>query len=145
MNTPPRRDDLGPQLDDGETRDVSRYFVRERQKQSLRRERDVLVLSIARDIGELALAERLDVAQETVGRLVADARERLNAGSSPKEPIITARRLSRDPHRWAEIDTYYEALGARPELGGRPKFGRRRRASPQLDAMSDDERRDPSD
>jgi hypothetical protein len=112
MNRPPRR--TGHELlpESGAMRNVNRYLVRERQKEELRRERDTLVLAIARDIGERALAERLEVPPETVGKLLGGAGNRLNVGLSPTEPMITARRVSRDQHRWAEIDTYYEALGS---------------------------------
>ena len=112
MDTPPRRTEHELLPESGAVRTVTRYLVRERQKEELRRERDTLVLAIARDIGEHALAERLEVPQQTVAKLLGDAGKRLNVGVSPTEPMITARRLSRDRHRWAEIDTYYEALGS---------------------------------
>jgi hypothetical protein len=112
MDTPPRRTERELLSASGAMRTVNRYLARQRQREELRRERDTLVLAIARDIGERALAERMEVQQETVGKLLGDAGNRLNVGLSPTEPMITARRLSRDRHRWAEIDTYYEALGS---------------------------------
>jgi len=54
--------------------------------------------------------------------LLAAARDRLNGDGS--SPTITIRRLSRDPDRWAELDSYYQALGSRPG------FMVRRTASP---------------
>ena len=73
MDSPPRR--TGHELlpESGAVRIVNRYLARERQREELRRERDTLVVAIARDIGECALAERLEVPQETVGKLLNDA------------------------------------------------------------------------
>jgi hypothetical protein len=119
-----RHDEHGSLLDSGDARTVARYLALQRQKKELRGERDLVVLALGRDIGERALAERLDVTQETVGKLLADARGRLNVGFSPTEPMITVGRPGRDPERWAEVDTYYEALG------GRPRFSFRDEPSP---------------
>jgi len=91
-----------------DARTVARYFAREREKQELRRERDVVVLGIARHLGEGALAEQLDVTPAVVDKLLASARERLDTST------ITIRRMSANRDRWADIDTYYEAVGSRP-------------------------------
>jgi len=118
----PQRGEHGPLIDSRDGHAAARYLARECQKKELRRERDELVLAIARKGGERALVEQLDVTQENLGKLLAGARERLNGDGS--SPTITIRRLSRDPDRWAELDSYYEALGSRPG------FTVRRMASP---------------
>ena len=96
-----------------DARTVARYFAREREKQELRRERDVAMLRIARDLGEGALAKGLDVSPAVVGTLIAGARERLDAST------YTVRNTGADRDRWAEVDTYYEALGSRPPISPR--------------------------
>jgi hypothetical protein len=103
-----------------ERRNVARYFAREREKQELRRERDAVMLRIAGDLGIAVLAQQLDVTPAVVDKLLADARERLGAGSSGSEPTITVRRLAADRDRWVDVDTYYEALGSRPAIRPRP-------------------------
>jgi hypothetical protein len=107
-------------------RTVARYLARERRKAELRAARDVLVLTLAADIGERALAGRLDVTRETVGKLLADARDRLHAESPLTDPMIAVPHRDSDPDSRAELDTYYEALGARPHSRG--AAGPRRRA-----------------
>ncbi|HTU78989.1 MAG TPA: hypothetical protein VMF09_09545 [Solirubrobacteraceae bacterium] len=104
----------------------AREVARERQKQELRHERDVLVLELAKDLGEQQLAQRFGVRPAVVGKLVADARERLDGGVYPAGASqINARRLGSDRHRWAEADAHYEALGSGPSLSDR-----RRTSSP---------------
>ena len=103
-----------------ERRNVAHYFAREREKQELRRERDAVMLRIAGDLGIAGLAQQLDVTPVVVDKLVADARERLGAGSPAAGPTITIRRVAADRDRWAEVDTYYEALGSRPAIRPRP-------------------------
>jgi len=97
---------------------ASRYVARERQKDELRRERDHLVLDLARDLGEQGLAERLGVSSTVVGAILAGARERLDArAASAAGPEIAARRLrGRRPDRWADADDLFEALGRRSAL-----------------------------
>lgn len=106
----------------GERRTVSRYFTREREKQELRRERDAMMLRIAGEFGEATLAERLHSSPAVVDKLLADARERLGGGSSGSAPTITVRRARAERDRWADIDTYYEALGSRPQTFPRRRF-----------------------
>jgi hypothetical protein len=96
---------------------VAHYIARERQKHDLRRERDVLVLALARDLGELALAERMDVTHAAIDRLVEGARDRLGVAASSKQPMIVARRLPASPDRWAVADAHFEALGSGPQIG----------------------------
>jgi hypothetical protein len=103
-----------------ERRNVARHFAREREKQELRRERDAVLLRIAGDLGIAVLAQQLDVTPAVVDKLLAGARERLSAGSTGSGPTITVRRLTVDRDRWAEVDTYYEALGGRPAIRPRP-------------------------
>ncbi len=93
----------------GASANVARHIARERQKVELRRERDRLVLELARDRG--GLAEQLGVSPAVSDKLLADARERLGAHPSATMQQIAARRLRTDPSRWAEVDAYYEALG----------------------------------
>ena len=99
-----------------EARTVARYFTREREKQELRRERDVVMLRIARDLGEGTLADGLHVTPAVVDKLVAAARARLDTSQ------ITARRTSANRERWADVDTYYEALGSRPRISPRRRL-----------------------
>jgi hypothetical protein len=96
--------------------DAARYVIRERQKKELRRERDAIVLAVAKDLGEQGLAERLGVGQPAAAKLLAGARERLDATRSPAEHEIAARRLGGDRDRWAEADAHYEQLGRGPVL-----------------------------
>jgi hypothetical protein len=99
---------------------AARHIARERQKRELRRERDAIVLAIARDLGEQGLAERLGVAQPVVDKLLADARDRLGAGvPAPQEAEMSVRRQTRDRERWAEADAHYEALGSGPAVSDR--------------------------
>jgi hypothetical protein len=95
---------------------VAHFIARERQKHDLRRERDVLVLALARDLGERALAERMNVTRAAIDRLVEGARGRLDAGASCEERMIVARRLRADPDRWADADAHFEALGSGPQI-----------------------------
>jgi hypothetical protein len=99
-----------------DARTVARFFAREREKQELRRERDAVVLGIARNLGEGALVEQLGVTPAVVDRLLVSARERLNTST------ITIRRMSANRDRWADVDTYYEALGSRPRLSPRRRI-----------------------
>jgi hypothetical protein len=114
-------------LDGGACANAARHLARERQKQELRRERDVIVLRIARDLGEQGMAERLGVGRPVVDKLLADARNRLDATASPpRGPEIAVRRLPPDGERFADADDHYEALGSASMLGGRlgapPRF-----------------------
>ncbi len=125
---------------------AARYIARERQKKELRRERDALVVRLARDLGEQGLAESFGVARPVIGKLLADARERLAAGgASPSAGEIVARRLTTasrggapDRERWAEADAHYEALGSGPTItarrraitGAEPRPGGERRREP---------------
>ena len=102
-----------------EATSVARYLERERQKRELRRERDAVLLSIARDLGENSLASCMGVAPDVIGRLVADADSRLNANSPSAEPAISARRLGAGDDRWADADAHYEALGSGPRITAR--------------------------
>jgi hypothetical protein len=108
----------GRRLEPGEevSFNAARYVIRERQKKELRRERDAIVLSIARDLGERGLADRLGVSQPSAAKLLAGARERLDASPSPAEHEIAARRLGADRDRWAEADTHFEQLGRGPTV-----------------------------
>ena len=118
------RDESG--LDAHGSVNAARFLERERQKQELRRERDAIVLALARDYGEGGLAESLGVSGTVAGKLVANARERLNDGASGEgEPEITVRRLGVDSQRWAEADAHYEALGSGPSLRDRRGAPRR--------------------
>jgi hypothetical protein len=103
-------------LDSRDAWSVARYIGRERQKHDLRRERDVVVLALARDLGECALAQRMDVTEAAIDKLVEGARDRLGAGASSEEPMIVARRLRADPDRWAEADAHFAALGSGPRI-----------------------------
>jgi hypothetical protein len=98
---------------------AARYAELERQKRELRDERDALLIALARDGGERGLAASLQVAPEVARRLLSQARN--SAGAEPSDERALASPLglgSRDPadadRRWAEADTYYEALGAGP-------------------------------
>ncbi len=107
-------------LDGGASVNAARQLARERQKQELRRERDVIVLRIARDLGEQGMAERLGVSRPVVDKLLADARSRLDAGELPASwAEIAVRRLAPDGARFADADDHYEALGSASMLGGR--------------------------
>ena len=107
--------DDGVHLDSREAGSVARYIARERQKHDLRRERDVVVLALASDLGARELAERM-VTHAAIDRLVEGARDRLGAGASSAESIIIARRLRADPDRWADADAHFEALGSGPQI-----------------------------
>jgi hypothetical protein len=99
---------------------AARYLARERQKRELRRERDGVVLALAKDLGELGLAERLGVSANVVAKLLADARARREReGCADAEQEIVVRRLGVDRERWAEADAYYEALGGAPAVRDR--------------------------
>jgi hypothetical protein len=97
---------------------AARLIQRERQKRQLRRERDTLVLSIAREHGEQGLAQQLGLTPTVAGKLLAGARERLASGS----PEILARRLGADRDRFAAADAHFASLGEAP-----PLFDRRQR------------------
>jgi hypothetical protein len=97
---------------------AARLIQRERQKRQLRRERDTLVLSIAREHGEQGLAQQLGLTPTVAGKLLAGARERLASGS----PEILARRLGADRDRFAAADAHFASLGEAPAL-----FDRRQR------------------
>ncbi len=99
---------------------AARYLARERQKQELRRERDSVVLALAKDLGAQGMAERLGVSPRVVEKLLADARARRDReGSTDAEQEIVVRRLGVDRERWAEADAHYEALGSAPALRDR--------------------------
>lgn len=101
-------------LEGGEPTRAARYLALERQKQELRRERDRLMLDLARGLGPVGLAERLGVSPPAVAKLVEGARERLGSGLAERDleaPQISARRLRNGDERWAEADAHYEALG----------------------------------
>ncbi len=99
---------------------AARYLARERQKQELRRERDGIVLALAKDLGEQGMAERLGVSRRVVEKLLADARARREReGPAGVVPEIVVRRLGVDRERWAEADAHYEALGNAAELRDR--------------------------
>jgi hypothetical protein len=92
----------------------------------VRRERDAILVALARDFGEGGLAESMGVSGAVVGKLVAGARERLGAAASGEGgPEITVRRLGTDSGRWAEVDAHYEALGSGPSLRDRRGAPRR--------------------
>lgn len=91
---------------------VAGYLARERQKAELRRERDAVVLALANDLGERGLAACVGVAPTVIGRLVADANDRLQGGLPDAPEAIRARRVSSAGERWAEADAHYEALGS---------------------------------
>ena len=103
-------------LDSRDAGYVAYYIACERQKHDLRRERDVVLLALARDLGVRALAERMDLTQAAIDRLVEGARDRLGAGASSEESIIVARRLRADPDRWADADAHFAALGSGPQI-----------------------------
>jgi len=93
---------------------ATRHIAVERQKDELRRERDHLMLDLARELGPIALAERFGVTSSAMSRLVDEARERLSVratGRGSGEPEISARRLVTGEARWADADADYEALG----------------------------------
>jgi hypothetical protein len=93
---------------------VAGYIARERQKRELRRERDHLLLDLARGLGEQGLAERFGVTPAVLDMMLADARERLACATSAAEPGITARRGASGRDRWPDADAHYEALGRLP-------------------------------
>lgn len=98
-------------LDSRDAGFVARYIGRERQKRDLRRERDVLLLALAKDLGERVFAERMDLTEAAIDKLVKCARDRLGAFASAEEPTISARHLRADPDRWADADAHFAALG----------------------------------
>jgi hypothetical protein len=106
-------------LDSRDAGSVARYIGRERQKRDLRRERDVLLLALARDLGERAFAERMDLTEAAIEKLVKCARDRLGAGASAEELMIRARRLRSDPQRWADADAHFAALGGARQISVR--------------------------
>jgi hypothetical protein len=109
-------------LDDVASMNAARYIARERQKRELRRERDVLVLGLARGLGEQGLAERLGVRAPVIGKLLSDAQARLDAGASPPADGFVVRRLGGGHDRWADADAHYEALGRGPALTDRRRI-----------------------
>lgn len=98
---------------------VARYLARERQKAEIRRERDVVVLAVTKDLGERVLADRMGVAPVVISKVVADARDRVRGSRPDARGAITARRLSLACHRWADADAHYEALASGPQLTAR--------------------------
>jgi hypothetical protein len=101
-------------LSDGSGGRVARYTELERQKQELRRERDSLLIALARHGGEQGLARSLQIPPEAAAKLLADARARAGAVPDP-EGSIRSRIAADDAERpWGEADAYYEALGAGP-------------------------------
>jgi hypothetical protein len=112
---------------DGAGRAAS-YAARERQKQELRDERDRLVLNLAGDLGEPSLAERMGVNAAVIDKLLAGARNRLDAkAASALGSGITARRGTPAGERWVDADRHYATLGAAQrasELAPAPRFQR---------------------
>jgi hypothetical protein len=106
----------GVHFDGHDAGSVARYIGCERQKHDLRRERDVVLLALARDLGERAFAERMDLTEAAIDRLVKGARDRVSAGAPCEEPMIIARRLGADPDRWADADAHFAALGSGPQI-----------------------------
>ena len=98
---------------------VAHYIACERQKHDLRRERDVVLLALVRDLGVRALAKRMDLTHAAIDRLVEGARDRLGAGVCSEGPTIVARRLRADPDRWADADSHFETLGSGPQISFR--------------------------
>ncbi len=113
---PPAGRDGEPVLLGGSEARVARHVACERQKQELRRERDRLVLDLARDLGSDGVAERLGVSRAAMAKLLEGASARLAAGG-PRGVEISARRLRPGEGRWVDADAHYEALGRSP--GGR--------------------------
>jgi len=107
-------------IDGATSMNAARCIARERQKEELRRERDALLVRLARDVGERGLAESFGVARPVIGKLLADTRGRLDAGGAPQGTgEIVVRRLGADHDRWAEADAHYEALGSGPTITAR--------------------------
>ncbi|MGO9488644.1 MAG: hypothetical protein ACLQBB_06415 [Solirubrobacteraceae bacterium] len=97
---------------------AARHLAVEREKAELRRERDRMMLDLARELGSAGLAERLGIAPSAMLRLLQEARERLGApaaqGASPTQEI-SVRRMPVADIRWAHADAHYEALGRTAE------------------------------
>jgi hypothetical protein len=93
---------------------AARYAELERQKQGLRRERDSLLIALARHGGERGLAESLQIPPEVASKLLADARARAGAGPGPEGSIPPGIAADDAEGPWGEADAYYEALGAGP-------------------------------
>ncbi len=105
-------------IDGANSMNAVRCIARERQKKELRRERDALLVRLARDLGERGLAESFGVARPVIGKLLAYTRARLDAsGAQHGTGEIVVRRISADHDRcWAEADAHYEALGSGPTI-----------------------------
>lgn len=117
-----------PALDPRGEGTVAGHLLRERQRRELRRERDALLLDLARDRDLNGLAEQLGLSPDVAGKLLDGARERLDPGVRSlggPEPRTRSRDLDRE--RWAEIDAHYEALGSGPALIDRRWTSRRPR------------------
>jgi hypothetical protein len=112
-----RDDEL--RLDSRDAGSVAHYIACERQKHDLRRERDVVLLALARDLGVRALAERMDLTPAAIDRLVEGARDRLGAGASSEGPMIVARRQRANSDRWADADAHFETLGSGAQISFR--------------------------
>jgi hypothetical protein len=97
----------------------ARLELRERQKQELRRERDLIVLELARKLGADGLADSLGTSATTTETLLGRVRGRI--ALEPAE--FAARRITRDPDRWREADRHYEALGRSVRLPAVPPRG----------------------
>jgi hypothetical protein len=95
--------------------DAARFIQRERQKRQLRRERDALVLSIAREHGEQGFAQQLGLTPAVAGKMLAGARERL----AQDPPEILARRMGADRECFAAADAHFASLGAGPAISDR--------------------------
>jgi hypothetical protein len=114
--------DRGASIEGVTSMNAARCIARERQKKELRRERDALLVRLARDLGEQGLAESFGVARPVIGKLLADTRARLDAGDAQQDMgEIVVRRISADRDRWAEADAHYEALGSGPTITARQR------------------------
>ncbi len=80
----------------------------------LRRERDQIVLELARSLGTDGLAACLGTTSTVADTMVERARGRLTDAS----PEIAVRRVESDPDRWREADCHYESLGRTVRLPG---------------------------
>ncbi len=116
QDLPPGHDE-GELLLAGDTGSATAQRVAlQREKEELRRERDHLMLDLARDLGPAGVAERFGVSSAAMARLLQGARERLGgiqAGRDARGSEIGARRLRTGESRWAIADAHYEALGRR--------------------------------
>ena len=103
----------------GEGGTARRLIARERQKAEIRRERDEMLMAIARDIGPDGFAQRLGADAEVTHALLDSARRRLADAEARTavSQIRASRRTVPDSDRWADADRQYEALGR----GERPR------------------------